>query len=261
MNVFTALADKLFSRKNNFDFSAPLCPLPKSLDLAQISRVMVFAPHPDDEAIGCGGLLALLARQGCKIRVVLVTDGGGAGGLPASAARTRQQEFIAALGILGIDDWRMLGFVDGAVDADTQLEATLLDTLADFMPDTVIMPSMLDLHRDHRAIAVTLARCSTKLQSVRQYIQYEVWCPLPATHLIDISAVAETKWAAIGQHRTALKCGDYLTASLGLARYRGLLLGRPGTDATAEAFVVETTDVFARQRQHWLTYTAQQMLL
>lgn len=260
MNAFIALADKLFSRKNNFDFSAPLCPLPARLDLAQMSRVLVFAPHPDDESIGCGGLLALLARQGCNIQVVLVTDGGGAGGLPDSAAQTRQQEFIGALGVLGINDWRMLGFVDGAVDANTQLEKALLDTLADFIPDTVIMPSMLDLHRDHRAIAVTLAQCSTRLQSIRQYIQYEVWCPLPATHLIDISDVAETKWMAIRQHKTALECGDYLTASQGLACYRGLLLGRPGVHAAAEAFVVETAADFARQRRHWLTDTAQHIL-
>lgn len=261
MNVFTNLADKLFSRQNHFDFSAPLCPLPGRLDLASMSRVMVFAPHPDDESIGCGGLLTLLAQQGSKIRVVLVTDGGGAGGLPASAAKTRQQEFIAALGVLGINDWRMLGFVDGAVDVNAALEQALLELLMDFAPDVVIMPSMLDLHRDHRAIAIALARCSAGLESVAQYIQYEVWCPLPATHLVDISAVAETKWMAIRQHETALKCGDYLTASQGLACYRGLLLGRPGANAMAEAFVAETADVFSKQRQHWLTYTAQQMLL
>ncbi len=105
-----------------------------------------------------------------------------------------------------------------------------------------------------------LARCSTNLASVTKYIQYEVWCPLPATHLVDISAVADTKWAAISQHQTALKCGDYLTASQGLARYRGLLLGKPGTDAAAEAFVAETADEFRLQRQHWLASTARHML-
>lgn len=260
MNVFTSLTDKLFSKKNNFDFSAPLCPLPERLDLASMSRVMVFAPHPDDESIGCGGLLALLAQQGSKVRVVLVTDGGGAGGLPAGAAQIRQQEFIAALAVLGIDEWRMLNFIDGAVDVNAALEQALLNSVMDFSPDTVIMPSMLDLHRDHRAIATALARCSTNLASVTKYIQYEVWCPLPATHLVDISTVADTKWAAISQHQTALKCGDYLTASQGLARYRGLLLGKPGTDAAAEAFVAETADEFRQQRQHWLASTARHML-
>ncbi len=180
--------------------------------------------------------------------------------MPACAAQTRQQEFIAALDVLGIDEWRLLNFIDGSVDVNSALEHALLKSVMEFAPDTVIMPSMLDLHRDHRAIATALARCSTKLQSVTKYIQYEVWCPLPATHLVDISAVADTKWTAIRQHQTALKCGDYLTASQGLARYRGLLLGKPGSNALAEAFVAESADEFRLQGQHWLASTARHML-
>ena len=46
------------------------------LNLPAHPRVLVFAPHPDDEVFGCGGLLALLAACGASIGVHVVTDGG-----------------------------------------------------------------------------------------------------------------------------------------------------------------------------------------
>jgi LmbE family N-acetylglucosaminyl deacetylase len=39
-------------------------------------RVLVVAPHPDDESLGCGGLIASLAQKGCRFYVVFTTDGG-----------------------------------------------------------------------------------------------------------------------------------------------------------------------------------------
>jgi LmbE family N-acetylglucosaminyl deacetylase len=53
------------------------------------SRVLVFAPHPDDEVLGCGGALALHARRGDHVRVVVVSD-GGAGGDPQVRAAEAQ---------------------------------------------------------------------------------------------------------------------------------------------------------------------------
>ena len=76
------------------------CPLPQALDLTQARKVLVFAPHPDDETLGCGGTLARLALH-CPVKVVLVTDGSGAGGLPPGADTIRQAEFVRALAVLG----------------------------------------------------------------------------------------------------------------------------------------------------------------
>lgn len=239
---------------------SPLCPLPARLDPASLGRVQVFAPHPDDESIGCGGLLALLARQHCEVQVVLVSDGSGAGGLPPGAATIRAREFVAALQELGIDNCRQLGFPDGELRQDSTLASALFDTMAVFAPQSIIMPAILDLHRDHRVVAATLYTQAKLVPSVRQLIQYEVWSPLPATHLVDISQVAETKWRAIKQHKTALACGDYLTASQGLALYRGLLLGQPGTHALAEAFVIDSLHANGNAASHWLSDTARSML-
>lgn len=214
-----------------------LCPLPQPLPLEQATRVLVFAPHPDDESIGCGGLLALLAERGVPVRVVLVTDGAGAGGLPPGADRLRQAEFRAALGQLGVSDSALLGFPDGALQADEALAQAVLAQLQSFQPDWVVMPALVDLHRDHRVLARVVRDQAAALPSVRALWQYETWSALPVSHVLDIAPVLARKRAAIAEHRTALACGNYLEGALGLAAYRGLLLGASRPGSAAEGFL------------------------
>lgn len=215
---------------------APLCVLPAELPLAEARRVLVFAPHPDDESIGCGGAIALLAEAGRALRVVLVTDGGGAGGLPEGAAALRQQEFVAALRCLGVADHRLLGFPDGALVAEAPLLDAVRDQVADFQPDWIFGPSSADLHRDHRVVAAAVRAAARAVPGVQRVCEYETWSALPVTHVLDIGRVLDKRREALSQHRTALAHGNYLEASTGLALHRGLLLGtgRPGT---AEGYV------------------------
>ena len=70
-------------------------------------RLLVLAPHPDDEVIGCGGLLALHLRDGRQVRVVIATDGAEAGN-----AEVREQESQRALLVLGIVPTDFLHFPD-----------------------------------------------------------------------------------------------------------------------------------------------------
>ena len=69
------------------------------------SRVLVLAPHYDDETFGCGGLLAELAAAGSEIRTLFLTDGGGDLHDPEERraySELRQQEARRALAALGL---------------------------------------------------------------------------------------------------------------------------------------------------------------
>lgn len=212
------------------------CPLPVELDLYQARRILVFAPHPDDETLGCGGTLARLVPH-CAIKVVLVTDGSGAGGLPAGAGQTRQAEFQRALGQLGVTDWECLQQPDGDFRANSTLAQKVQDLLHAYQPNWVFLPSPWDYHRDHVRISAFVESLCRSATGVEQLLFYEIWAPVPATHVVDITEQATSKLAALSEHATALACGDYLRAAQGLAQYRGLYLG---VNRLAEAFYVES---------------------
>jgi len=216
----------------------PPCPLPQALDLTQAKKVLVFAPHPDDETLGCGGTLAQLAKI-CPVKVVLVTDGSGAGELPLGTAEIRQAEFVQALQTLGINDWAMLGQPDGAFTATPDLKSHVLSLLQEYQPQWVFMPSPMDYHRDHLRITAFLEPLCRAVPSVTHLVFYEIWAPVPATHVVDITDQITIKRAALNKHVTALACGDYLEASDGLNRYRGLYLGK---GRFAEAFWVNAVN-------------------
>jgi LmbE family N-acetylglucosaminyl deacetylase len=211
------------------------CPLPLPLDLTLARKVLVFSPHPDDETLGCGGTLARLAQM-CPVKVVLVTDGSGAGGLPEGAGAVRQLEFVNALAVLGVNDSIQLNQPDGFFVGSTELAEAIKKLLEDYQPDWVFLPSPLDYHRDHVRIAAFLEPLCRGAESVKQLLFYEIWAPVPATHVVDITDQANRKRAALAEHATAMACGDYQRAVDGLNRYRGLYLGQ---DRLAEAFWVE----------------------
>lgn len=139
------------------------------------SRVVVVAPHPDDEVLGCGGTLAMLARAGREIVVVGVTDGEGshAGSMrwtrPA-LARQRRSERAEGLARLGVSaPAQALGLPDGGVASAQASLATCLRAL--LRPqDAVLVTWRLDGHPDHeaagRAASAAAAECGCRLWEV-----------------------------------------------------------------------------------------------
>lgn len=222
---------------------------PTPLDLRP-SRVLVVAPHMDDEAIACGGTLLRLAALGSAIHVVFVSD-SSAGlsdvALAATVSAQRKLEANRAMQKLGAATSVMLDFPDGSLGLhEAAIRRRLATELETFRPDTVLVPFPADSHPDHMVCAVTTAEA---LQSARwggTVLAYEVWAPLWATAFVDISEVAEQKRALIQVYESQQADRDYASAMLGLNRYRGL---RHRIEY-AEAFHVCTCKEFAKLVTH-----------
>lgn len=216
------------------------CPLPGQLPINEGERVLVFAPHPDDEILGCGGTLALLRRKNCAVRVVVVTD--GAGGDPHNYAagdvvRVREQESRAALKLVDIEDVVFMGEPDGAFRGSAGFDRKVGMLLEEFHPTWLFLPSPLDYHRDHVAISLAVLSSWQRRARAGRAFFYEIWCPLPATWIVDIGEVVDLKKQALGCYRLPLRYRDYSVPCLGLATYRGLYLPSAETPHYAEAFV------------------------
>jgi LmbE family N-acetylglucosaminyl deacetylase len=144
--------------------------------LASWPSVAVVAAHPDDEVLGAGGTMALLAAAGARLRLIAVTDGEGShpGADPAALARARVAESAAALAALGAGTAEVvrLGLPDTGLGArEEELTGLLRRHCAGF--DVCLAPWEQDAHADHEA-AGRAARRACRLDG-RQLLTYPVW--------------------------------------------------------------------------------------
>jgi LmbE family N-acetylglucosaminyl deacetylase len=210
--------------------------IPYKPELLRGERLLVLAPHPDDEVIGCGGLIAQHLQENRAVRIVIATDGAEAGDAAVRAEESRRG--IAALGTAEVV---FLGFRDRSLGDDAG--AAIREQLREFRPDLVLVPSPLEIHPDHialsRVFCETVQRDETLFAdlAVTRVAFYEVSAPLPRPNaLVDITAVAETKYAAIAEHASQLAMQDYVAYARGLNAYRAMTL--PANVTAAEAYLV-----------------------
>ena len=202
---------------------------------ATLGPTVVIAPHPDDEALGCGGLLALLHQAGQPTAAVLVSDGSmshpNSAAFPPEARRAvREAEFRHALTFLGADDTEPLllrlpdSRVPDAADAPGFVAAVaqLHEFLMRQQAATVLVPWRRDPHPDHRATAVLVQAALAGLPQPPRRLEYVVWAweraapddlPTPADAVrgfrLDIETVGPQKQRAIAAHRSQVAPGVF----------------------------------------------------
>jgi LmbE family N-acetylglucosaminyl deacetylase len=145
--------------------------LPAADPLAWASAVVVAA-HPDDEVLGVGGTMAMLAAAGARLRLIAVTDGEAShpGIDPAVLRRVRAEETTAALAALGAGsaDVIRLRFPDtGLAAREGELAAVLREQCAGF--EVCLAPWERDAHADHEAAGRAARRGG------RPVLSYPIW--------------------------------------------------------------------------------------
>ncbi len=142
----------------------------------EVGSTLVLAPHPDDEVLGCGGLIARKVRSGSPVWVAYLTDGRqGVQADPATAVALREEEAREAASVLGVPHHRLLflrlpdGSLSAFLDVATERVRTLVRELG---VRQLFAPYRRDYHPDHVA-AYRVARAS--LQPGLQLYEYPVW--------------------------------------------------------------------------------------
>jgi LmbE family N-acetylglucosaminyl deacetylase len=202
-------------------------------------RVLVFAPHPDDETIGIGGTLAMHVAAGDPVAAIFLT--AGTSGDPTGAidkieyAALREREARAAAQVIGISHLEFWGFPDNFEVTASDVEAIVprvVDAIARLAPDVIYAPHRCEQHSDHHATAIILERALARIAAITApsampaAYGYEVWSASLAECVVDVSESYPVKLAALRCYGSQLEHTDIERFIGGLNAYRAVFLAK-----------------------------------
>jgi LmbE family N-acetylglucosaminyl deacetylase len=174
----------------------------EKIKILPCEQILVIAPHPDDESIGCGGLLLKYGKQ-CD--VICLTDGRqGQGDItPIELAQIRKAEFIKVMNKVGVASYNIGAIEDGTL-------CVHLDCLRDIdfsKYSKVFVTGRNDQHPDHTAALIALKRAIKNQQiDTIEVFEYEVHRHLKnPTHYFYVSQVIDKKKELIRLYDSQIK--------------------------------------------------------
>ena len=183
-------------------------------------RVLVVAPHPDDEIMGCGGTLLHHQASQNPICLVVVTDGGRSRALGLSRTemvKRRQAEASQVARMLSVDQFHWCGLPEGEWTTEA-LQTSLQPIITQFSPDLLYLPSLVDFHSEHQQTAVALQSLLPHETTIRVY---QVQVPLTAVLtnvVVDVTQYLERIRTLLDAYETQQ---DTIGNAMRLRRYTG----------------------------------------
>jgi LmbE family N-acetylglucosaminyl deacetylase len=224
--------------------------------LPPATRVLVLAPHPDDESLGCGGTIARYTRTGATVALVVVSDGGALDDPDQGTddlVTERSRETRAAAAALGLSQTDFLGFPDGQLTHyRSELARACRQHITEFTPDLILCPSPIDGHPDHAAVARVLLQLHRQLPGWTLAF-YELHTPLRPNWLVDITDVLAVKEQAVLCYQRSLfgQPRFFWETVRGLNQSRAFFVHRPGF---FEAFWVVRAPLSDQEVIDWATF-------
>jgi N-acetylglucosamine malate deacetylase 1 len=194
-------------------------------------KIIVFAPHPDDETFCCGGVIAKKIFECKEVLVVVMTDGRNAlssvfgierDPTPEQLKKIRRDELINASKILGVPDKNIL-FLDyedtKLGKSKEQAESQVVEILRSYEPSEIYFPHENDFNMDHKVSSQIIRKCNDELEVAAIPFRYSV-CPRfihistfvdrlcnPLLHnicFVDISQFLKKKESAIMEYKSQI---------------------------------------------------------
>lgn len=206
------------------------------LSLTEIGDVLCVAPHPDDEVLGAGGLLALLAAARRRVEVLVLSRGeeGAGGEHPDDLGVARQDESRRAATALGVSEPRFLDWPDRGIRYGEPLIADIASAVRASEARFLLLPALSEPHPDHQATALAGLAAAQRSDCVQTVLFYEVGAPTHPNVLVDITSVAERKWQAVREFVSQQAIHPYETQARAMATLRAF--GRGSACTAAEAY-------------------------
>lgn len=207
------------------------------LSVLKEDRILILAPHPDDECIGVGGLLAKYASR-CD--VIVMTDGryGGVHTPPEEEWKVRKKQYENEMKYLGVSSYRWIGFEDGTLFHNK----SCMEDIDFSLYTKIFLPWGEDNHMDHTATYIyAVEKIKEQQLTGTEVFQYEVHVPFhDVTEYLDITSHIDEKIKLIRFHEEQVSAFDYDMIARSLAKYRACQRNQP--DRYYETYI--KTDIF-----------------
>lgn len=202
---------------------------PKAMPIESLDgSALVFAPHQDDETLGCGGLIALKRQQQIPVNVAFLTDGSACydsialAGVTIMPARdviaTRKQEATEALERLGVNvtSIHFLDQPDQFLDHQELEHDALINSLVDLInkiaPQDIYVTYRYDVHGDHQATYRLVHEAIVRSGRQARLWEYPIWSFWSHKHLSGLVRNQRRNLyqlsikSVLAQKKTALTC-------------------------------------------------------
>jgi LmbE family N-acetylglucosaminyl deacetylase len=212
-------------------------------------RVVVVAPHPDDEVIGCGGSIAQHCAAGDMVTVIVVIARERSFYDDAVSDEDLGAELAKACHTLGVQEYVHLNEPSRDFQIDRRLVTTIAGYFRRIRPQVVYLPHYLESDQEHQMVGNLTVRAlwmahepffpeagRTPSPLPDLVLGYEVWTPMSQfQRVVDISDTIDLKASAMLAYASQLRIRDYEGAIRGLGAYRGATTAGSGY---AEVFTV-----------------------
>lgn len=217
-----------------------------------MSIVLVVAPHPDDETLGCGGALLRHKAEGDEVHWLIMTCMQESQGYAVKKIQARQKEIELVADEYEFDSVHSLGFPTTELDryARNEMVSKMADVISHLKPSIIYLPYRNDIHSDHKVTFDVAAACSKSFRypSIKSVRVYETLSETEQgiapddtgfrpNMFIDITRYIDKKIAIMNLYEGEMGEAPFPRSSeviKALATYRGSVMG----SASSEAFML-----------------------
>ncbi len=213
-------------------------------------KVLVVAPHPDDELLGCGGTLLRYASEGVTVGWLIVTGMKQSYGWAAEQVSERASEIKEVKSALGVEAENLyqLDFPPAELDSLplSNVVNKISEVFLDFQPDEIFLPHPGDVHSDHRVCFDAIMACTKWFRhpSIKRILTYETLSetdanldltkPFQPTVFVEISETLDRKWELLQLYKSEMHEFPFPRSEKtikSLARLRGSQSGYEAAEA------------------------------
>lgn len=206
--------------------------MPVEIDIPSNKKVLIIAPHPDDEVIGMGGMLAKMVANNCSVDVVYLSFG---------LDEVTRKEAQSSADLLGYKCTHFFDYKPKNIPLDEATIKIFAQQVNNVSPDVICLPFMLDDHDDHRRASEFLLRAIDQnlINSSNDVhiLAYQVYTMLPLNAVVNITEVLDQKLQAIRKYQSRFVQRDWAHFAKGLNAFNVRYLPGNINEDYAELFL------------------------